>query len=140
MGAFLALLVDAATGVLDESRSLTKAPVRLNRQNGHAPAYVVRDQQIATLCVDGQMTGRTAPGALLIQKAQLAGLSIDCERAHTSVVFPAAELVDFVDCVEELLVWMDREKRRVASLSGQTKRNESPGRGVEAKGIDASTL
>jgi hypothetical protein len=137
---FLALLIDAAAGVLDESRSLTQAPIRLNRQNGHAPAYIVRDQQIASLCVDSQMTRRAAASALLIEKPKLARLSINCERAHTTVVLLAGELVDFVDRVKEPFVWMDREKRRVLSFCRQPEWREHSGGGVETKSVDARAL
>ena len=86
------------------------------------------------------MTRRAAAGALLVEKPQLARTNINCECAHTSVVLLPVELVDFVDRVEESVVWMDREKRRVLSLCCQPQRSESSGGAIEAKGVDTFAL
>jgi hypothetical protein len=92
-------------GQSDEIAELGEQSVRVDRQNGHGPRAIVREDQKAVGRVDGQAHAVLAAGRLPIERGQPARLRIDFVRARLFAVT--------VGRVEELPPLVERQERGI---------------------------
>ncbi len=137
--AFLAARVHARTLVLEEAASRAECPIGLQPDHRHAPAAVIRHQHVPTGLVHDQMAGASAPGALLVQESQLAGVGLDGERADRTGRF-ALEVAHLVHGVEEQAVRMQCQVTRAGGFNREDRRGEGTGRQIQGGEIDPLAL
>src|SRR5271157_4985384 len=136
MGALLPAGVNALALGLDERRGRAQSSIGLDRQAGNAAAAVIGHQDILACPIDGQVAGATANRGLLVQQREYPARRVNAQRADAAP-FPAVELVQLVDRVEELAAGMDGEERGIGkpgrhALGRQTARGQ-----VELQQVDA---
>src|SRR5262249_1734052 len=115
---FLPVPIDARAQVLFHVGRRAQTAIALNRKDRNVTARVVRDQNKFSSSIDRHVTGAGAQRRLLVQQPELAGLLIDGKGRDGAAPF-AAELMDFVDCIEVAKVSCESKKRWINYLPGR---------------------
>jgi len=123
MRAFLALLVRAGAGMLDETAGCAEAAVVVNRKRGDAAAIVVRDQNEIAGFVERDVARSGAARGYLIQKLERAGFRVDGESAYRAAD-TSIEIADFIHGVEILAVGVHSQKGRIRRFRRNTDGGE----------------
>jgi len=110
--AALALAVGARAGVLHGGRGFAQLSVILHRIGGRAAVVVVGHEQPLAGLVERHVARAGALGGNLVQQGQLPGGGVDRKSTHRAVGV-------LVGRVEEFLVGVNGQERRVAGLAGQ---------------------
>jgi hypothetical protein len=119
----LPLGIDAPAHVLDNLRRRAEPSIRADGQHRHAPAPVVRDQEMPASIVQAQMARAGAHRRALIQQLQHPRCRIDRERADGASRL-AVELVELVDRKEQAPDRVEFEKRWIRSVGRHAERDQ----------------
>ena len=111
----LPLRIHARTGVLHERRRFPQPAVFAHREQGHAAAVVIGGEYPLPAGGDGHVARSRAARRHLVQQLQPPVYRIDGERADGPRSI-------FIRRVQEPLVGMDRQERRVAGFRSQPDR------------------
>src|ERR1700720_3551948 len=136
MRSALAFLVYARSGVLEKCGRFAQRSVLMNRKRGHAAAAVIRSEQQLPGLVDGDMTWSRTARRNSIEQLQSMGGGVDREGAHATGCLTFIHR-DFIRGIQEALVRMNRQERRILRFRHQTNRRRLTGRTVEAISVDA---
>ncbi len=117
------------TGVLFHIGSLSEATIRLNGQNGHAAAEIVRHKHELAIRMHGEMRRAFATGTDAIEQLQMPRGRIDFEGTDTAGLV-VTEAFGFVTRVEMRLRRVQREATRAGAHFNDAQRREFPGGAV----------
>jgi len=107
-------------------------PVRVDRQGGHRPVHVARNDEEAVARVDRQMHRVPAAAILAIEEGQLTRLPVNRKGADR------AEIVAAVDTVEDAPAGVERQERRVGDAREELHALPRAGLGIHP--VDLNTL
>lgn len=138
VGFFLAGLVHAGAGVLDEGASVRcKVAARVDGINSNVAAAIIGDEDMFTGFIDDNVARMSAAGRGIVDLGEFSWIgSIDL-KAGDGAVLLASVVVQFINGVKDLAIWMDREEGRTGSLGRETDLSERAGGGIEFVGVDA---
>ncbi len=127
--------IGPGAGVLDEGRGLAQGTVGIQRQDGHAAAPEIGQQEVAPRMVRADVAGARASRGDLVEEGQAPGRGIDrvgADRAGGA----APELVDLIGGIQRPARGREGHVGRIAGLRRQPERGELPGVAVEPEGVD----
>src|SRR5208282_1557175 len=113
--AFLALLVRAGTGMLDETAGGAETAVIMDGKRRDAATVVIRDQYKRPILIERNVARTRAPRRNLIQKLECASFRIDSKGAHRAAGSPI-EIANLIHGVEIFTVGVHGQKGGIGCL------------------------